>query len=70
MIESIDPKETVKPIAKCDKCDREITHYNTFLDADNREVNVCWECMQRDEKGFFQKRDFYRRSRQGRLPAR
>ena len=59
MIESMDPKETDKPLARCDKCDREMTHYNNFLDADNRVVNVCWE-----------KRDFYRRGRLGRLPAR
>jgi hypothetical protein len=70
MIESIDPKVTEKPLAKCDKCDREVEHYNAFLDADDSVINVCWECMQRDEKGFFQKRDFHRRSRQGRLPAR
>lgn len=70
MIESIDPKITEKPLAKCDKCDTEVEHYNTFLDADNRLVNVCWECMQRNEKGFFQKPTFHRRSRQGLLPAR
>jgi len=70
MIESIDPKVIDKPVVRCDKCDREIDHYNTFLDADNRVVDVCWECTQRDEKGFFQKRDFFRRSRIGKLPAR
>ena len=70
MIESIDPKVTGKPLARCDKCDREVDHYNIFLDADNRVVNVCWECTQREEKGFFQKRDFFRRSRLGKLPAR
>lgn len=70
MIESNDPKEMEKTVVKCAKCDREVDHYNVFLDADNRAVNVCWECMQRDEKGFFQKRDFYRRSRKGYIPSR
>ena len=70
MIESIDPKVTGKPTVRCSKCDREVDHYNSFLDADNRVVIVCWECMQREEKGFFQKREFFRRSRLGKLPAR
>lgn len=68
MIESIDPKVTEKPAVRCAKCDREVEHYNTFLDADNRVVNVCWECTQREEKGFFQKRDFQRRGRSGVIP--
>ena len=68
MIESIDPKTTDKPVVRCHKCDREVDHYNSFLDADNRVVNVCWECLQREEKGFFAKRDFRRRSRQGLIP--
>jgi hypothetical protein len=70
MIESNDPKEMEKTVVKCSKCDREVDHYNTFLDADNSVAIVCWECMQRDEKGFFQKRDFYRRSRKGYIPSR
>ena len=70
MIESTDPKQMEKTPVRCDKCDREVDHYNSFLDADNSVHYVCWECMQRDEKGFFQKRDFYRQSRLGRLPAR
>jgi hypothetical protein len=68
MIESIDPKSTVKPLVKCAKCDREVDHYNTFIEADNEVVIVCWECTQREEKGFFQKRDFHRSSRRGIIP--
>lgn len=68
MIESIDPKETERPVAKCGKCDREVGHYNTFVEPDNEVVVVCWECLQREEKGFNAKRDFRRRSRQGVIP--
>ena len=68
MIEAIDPKTTEKPIVKCDKCDREVEHYNTFIEPDNEAVNVCWECLQREEKGFFAKRDFRRSSRSGTIP--
>ena len=70
MIESIDPKVTDKPVVRCDKCDREVDHYNTFVEPNDEVVIVCWECLQREEKGFFQKRDFFRRSRIGKLPAR
>jgi len=68
MIEAIDPKVTDKPAVRCDKCDREVEHYNIFLEADNRLVKVCWECLEREEKGFFTKRDFSRRSRFGVIP--
>ncbi len=68
MIESIDPKTTEKPIVRCAKCDREVEHYNTFVEPDNETVHVCWECVQREEKGFFAKRDFRRSSRFGTIP--
>ncbi|MBS1797368.1 MAG: hypothetical protein JSS81_26330 [Acidobacteria bacterium] len=68
MIESIDPKLTEKPVARCAKCDREVTHYNRFVEPDDEIVNVCWQCLQREEKGFFAKRDFYRRGRRGVVP--
>jgi len=68
MIESIDPKVTEKPVVKCAKCDREVEHYNTFVEPDNEIVIVCWECLQREEKGFFAKRDFHRRGRMGVIP--
>ena len=68
MIESIDPKSTEKPVVRCAKCDREVDHYNTFIEPDNEAVVVCWECLQREEKGFFAKRDFRRRARSGVIP--
>ena len=68
MIESIDPKSTEKPLVKCAKCDREVDHYNTFVEPNDEVVIVCWECLQREEKGFNAKRDFSRRSRRGIIP--
>jgi hypothetical protein len=68
MIESIDPKVTEKSPARCSECDRVMEHYNTFISPINEEVVVCWECMQRDERGFFAKRDFHRNSRRGVIP--
>jgi hypothetical protein len=63
MIESFDPKITEKPIARCAMCDSEVEHYNTFLDPNNEETNVCWQCLQREEKGFNTKIEFRRSSR-------
>ena len=68
MIESVDPKEIDKTAARCSECDREMTHYNNFLSPTNEVTNVCWECLQRSEKGFFAKRDFQRSSRRGVIP--
>lgn len=68
MIESIDPKITEKPAVRCAKCDREMEHYNTFVEPTNETVVVCWECTLREEKGFNAKRDFRRGSRFGVIP--
>lgn len=68
MIETIDPKDMAKPVVRCAKCDEEVEHYNTFVGPMNEEKSVCWNCLQREEKGFFQKRDFSRRGRQGNIP--
>lgn len=68
MITEIDPKQMDKPPIRCAECDREMDHYNVFLSAANEEKTVCWECLQRDEKGFFAKRDFRRSSRGGVIP--
>ena len=68
MIEAIDPKEMEKPAVRCAECDREMTNYNTFLSPTNEARNVCWECLMREEKGFFAKRDFRRRGRRGVVP--
>jgi hypothetical protein len=68
MIEAIDTKETEKTAVRCFECDREMTHYNNFLSPTNEVKNICWECLQREEKGFFAKRDFHRSSRRGIIP--
>ncbi len=68
MIEALDPKVTEKPMVRCAECDREVRHYNTFFSPTNQTRNVCWECVARDEKGFFAKRDFRRGSRFGVIP--
>lgn len=59
---------TEKSPARCSECDRMMTHYNIYLSPDNDERIVCWECMNREEKGFFTKRDFRRKSRFGVIP--
>jgi len=68
MIESMDPKDTNKPIARCSECDREVEHYNSYLLPTNERRIICWECRERDEKGFNAKRDFHRDSRRGVIP--
>lgn len=64
----IDPKQMDKPIVRCAECDREVDHYNVFLSPTNEEKYVCWECMQRGDKGFFTKRTFKRSARGGVIP--
>jgi len=68
MIEAMDPKQLNKPVARCAECDREVSHYNTFLSAANEKRTVCWECLAREEKGFNAKRDFRRDARSGVIP--
>ena len=68
MIESNDPKEMERTAVRCSECDREMTHYNNFLSPTNEVKNVCWQCLQREEKGFNTKRDFHRSSRRGIIP--
>ena len=68
MITEIDPKQMDKPPVRCSECDREMEHYNIFLSPTNEEKNICWQCLQRNEKGFFAKRDFRRSSRGGVIP--
>lgn len=66
--EAIDPKRTDKPPVRCEECDREMDHYNTFVTPTNERRNVCWECLARQEKGFFAHRDFRRGARRGSIP--
>lgn len=57
-----------KTPVRCWECDREMDHYNVFVSPTNEKKVVCWECLQREEKGFFAKRDFRRSSRLGVIP--
>jgi hypothetical protein len=68
MIESFDSKKMDKPRVRCAMCDEEVTHYNTFFGPKDEQRNVCWKCLEREEKGFFAKRDFTRSARSGRIP--
>ncbi len=68
MIVTTDPKRTDKPPARCSECDREATHYNTFISPTNVESVICWQCLAREEKGFFAKRNFSRHGRRGIVP--
>lgn len=68
MIEAIDPKTIEKPVVRCNECDREVTSYNTFVSPTNTRRNVCWECLAREEKGFFAHRGFRRGARFGVIP--
>lgn len=68
MIEAINPKITEKPLARCSECDREMEHYNIFISPTNEEKVICWECLERAEKGFNAKRGFRREARHGDIP--
>ena len=68
MVKEMDTQIVGKPEARCTECDRMMHHYNIWLSPSNEERIVCWECQMRDEKNFFNKRDFSRRSRRGVIP--
>lgn len=73
MSENINETETInntaeKPPVRCSECDREMDHYNVFLSPTNEEKVVCWECLGREEKGFFTKRGWGREARHGDIP--
>ena len=68
MIEAMAPNTTDKPMERCSECDREVDHYNTFLSPTNDRSIICWECLERGEKGFNAKRNFSRTSRRGVIP--
>ena len=65
---SVDHKIVQLPVVRCTECDREVDHYNTFVAPDNQQKVVCWECLERFEKGFNAHRDFSRMSRRGTIP--
>jgi hypothetical protein len=68
MIEAIDPKTIDRAPVRCEECDREMEHYNTFVNPSNERRNVCWQCLSRQEKGFFAHRNFGRDGRRGYIP--
>ena len=68
MVENIDPKITDKAAVRCERCDRMMEHYNTFISPTNDRSNICWQCLAREEKGFFAHRDFRRGARSGYIP--
>ena len=68
MTEAIDPKIINRAPVRCEECDREMEHYNTFVTPTNERRNICWECLSRQEKGFFAHRDFRRGARNGNIP--
>jgi hypothetical protein len=68
MIEELDPKIIDRQPVRCEECDREMGHYNTFVSPSNERKNVCWQCLARQEKGFFAHRDFRRGARSGYIP--
>lgn len=57
-----------KPLRRCDECDIETHYYNVFLKPTGEEEVICWECLGREERGFFAKKDFRRMSRYGIIP--
>jgi hypothetical protein len=68
MVEATDPKIIDRPAVRCERCDREMEHYNTFITPNNERTDVCWQCLAREEKGFFAHRDFRRGARTGVIP--
>lgn len=54
--------------ARCSSCDREVTHYNTFISSTDEKSVICWQCLSRTEKGFNADRNFHRTSRRGVIP--
>ena len=43
-MDKTDPKNMDKPMMRCEECDREVDHYNTFLLPTGESRVVCWEC--------------------------
>ena len=68
MIDESEAPAIERPIARCTECDREVNHYNTFVKPNDERSVICWECLQRMEKGFNADRNFQRTSRRGVIP--
>lgn len=68
MLEEKINNKNPKEIVRCSGCDREVDHYTEFLSPANERKIICWECVDRKEKGFNAKRTFNRSSRTGVIP--
>ena len=50
-----------KPPKRCEKCDREVTHYVEYIQPDDNQLHpVCWSCRERDEKNYNMKPSYRR----------
>lgn len=68
MIEqNLNAEENKAPV-RCAECDREMGHYITFTSSTNEQRNVCWQCTDREEKGYNTKRGWGREARDGDIP--
>lgn len=56
-------KAEPKPLARCSECDRETVHYFGFVQPTNEVKVVCWECQDREDKGYNMKPSFKRKHR-------
>lgn len=68
MIELNNNAEGGKQPARCSECDREMEHYITFTSPTNEQKVICWECYDREEKGFNAKRGWRREARGRDIP--
>ena len=66
LVEDITSEEVIgnnavlKPAARCTECDNVITHYFSFVLPTNEVKIVCWECQDREDKGYNMKPSFKR----------
>lgn len=67
---TVEPKNNAdpKPEVRCQECDRVTDNYITYVSPTNDQLNVCWECQNRDDKYFNVKPGWGRRSRRGYIP--
>ena len=69
MIEQEDITENIntveKPVARCERCDRETDEYVMYVAPDNLESIICWSCQQRADKNFTMKDNWRKTERSG-----
>ncbi len=63
MLETIANNAEPKPPARCTECDNVRTHYFSFVLPSNEVKIVCWECQDREDKGYNMKPSFKRNRR-------